>query len=108
MPLARALAVAITTSPGSVRQNLERVRERVERGDELARSLAEEPALFSPLYVGIVRAGEKGGALGTAFQRLGAHLEREDDLRSKLVSMSIYPAMLCIVGILSVLVLVLS
>jgi general secretion pathway protein F len=107
MPLARALAVAATTSPASVRQNLERVRERVERGDELARALAEEPTLFSPLYVGVVRAGEKGGALGTAFQRLAAHLEREDDLRSKLVSMSIYPAMLCVVGLASVLVLVL-
>jgi general secretion pathway protein F len=107
MPLARALAVATATSPNSVRQNLERVRERVERGDELARALAEEPALFTPLYIGIVRAGEKGGALGTAFQRLATHLEREDDLRSKLVSMSIYPVMLCLVGFASVLVLVL-
>jgi type II secretory pathway component PulF len=90
-----------------VRESLERVRERVERGDELARALAEEPRLFSPLYVGVVRAGEKGGALGSAFQRLSAHLEREDDLRSKLLSMSIYPALLCLVGIASVLVLVL-
>jgi type II secretory pathway component PulF len=90
-----------------VRQNLERVRERVERGDELARALAEEGALFTALYVGVIRAGEKGGAIGTAFERLAAHLEREDDLRSKLLSMSIYPAMLCVVGVASVLVLVL-
>jgi general secretion pathway protein F len=107
MPLSRALTVAAATAPASVRQNLERVRERVERGDELARALAEEPVLFSPLYVGVVRAGEKGGALGTAFLRLAAHLEREDDLRSKLVSMSIYPVMLCLVGLASVMVLVL-
>jgi type II secretory pathway component PulF len=107
MPLSRALTVAATSVPPSWRPSVERVRERVERGDELARALAEEPALFSPLYVGVVRAGEKGGALGTAFQRLGAHLEREDELRSKLVSMSIYPAMLCFVGLASVMVLVL-
>jgi type II secretory pathway component PulF len=107
MPLARALTVAAATAPASVRQNLDRVRERVERGDELARALAEEPALFSPLFVGVVRAGEKGGALGTAFQRLATHLEREDELRSKLLSMSIYPVMLCVVGLVSVLVLVL-
>jgi type II secretory pathway component PulF len=107
MPLSRALAVSAATAPTSVRQHLERVRERVERGDELARALAEEPMLFSALYVGVVRAGEKGGALGTAFLRLAAHLEREDDLRSKLVSMSIYPVMLCLVGLASVMVLVL-
>jgi general secretion pathway protein F len=107
MPLSRALTVAAATAPTSVRQNLERVRERVERGDELARALAEEPVLFSPLYVGVVRAGEKGGALGTAFLRLAAHLEREDELNSKLVSMSIYPVMLCVVGLASVMVLVL-
>src|SRR4029453_3224906 len=56
MPLSRALAVSAATAPASGRQTLERVRERVERGDELARSLAEEPLLFSPLYVGVVRA----------------------------------------------------
>jgi general secretion pathway protein F len=107
MPLARALAVSTTTAPASIRPQLTRVRERVERGDELARSLSEEQGLFSPLYIGVVRAGEKGGDLGSAFERLAAHLEREDELRSRLVSMSIYPVMLSLIGLASVLVLVL-
>lgn len=107
MPLARALQAAVATVPASYRPVLDGVRVRVERGDELAVSLAEHPRLFSPLYVGVVRAGEKSGALDDAFERLAAHLEREDELRSKLVSMSIYPVMLGLVGIASVLVLVL-
>jgi len=107
MPLSRALTVAIATTPPVIRPSLERVRERVERGDELARALGEEPTTFSPLYVGVIRAGEKGGALSAAFERLAAHLEREDQLRSKLVSMSIYPVLLALVGLASVLVLVL-
>jgi general secretion pathway protein F len=107
MPLARALSVAASTSSPSIRPALDRVRERVERGEELARSLSEEPGLFNPLYAGMVRAGEKGGALARAFERLGTYLEREDELRSKLVSMSIYPVMLTLVGIASVMVLVL-
>lgn len=107
MPLARALTVATATAPANIRPNLTRVRERVERGDEMARALAEEPAVFSPLYVGVVQAGERGGSLGSAFGRLGEHLEREDRLRSKLLSLSIYPAMLVFVGFLSVLVLLL-
>jgi type II secretory pathway component PulF len=107
MPLARALAAGTTAAPGSVRPTLESVRSKVERGEELAGALASHPDLFSSLYVGIVRAGEKSGSLDTAFQRLTDHLERESELRSKLVSMSIYPALLGLVGIGAVLVLVL-
>jgi general secretion pathway protein F len=107
MPLARALAAGAATAPSSIRPVLDAVRVRVERGDELAASLAEHPAYFSPLYIGIVRAGERSGSLASAFERLGAHLEREAELRSKLVSMSIYPALLAAVGAGAVLILVL-
>ena len=107
MPLARALTVAASTAPLSIRPALGRVRERVERGDSIARAIGEERSFFDPLYVGVVQAGERGGSLAPAFGRLASHLEREDRLRSKLLSMSIYPAMLMLVGFASVLVLVL-
>lgn len=107
MPLARALAAGSASAPAGVRPILEAVRVRVERGDELAAALAEHPRVFSPLYIGVVRAGERSGALDSAFERLAAHLEREDELRSKLVSMSIYPILLGLVGLGAVLVLML-
>jgi len=107
MPLARALAAGTLAAPESVRPTLEAIRSKVDRGEELASALAEHPGLFSSLYVGMVRAGEKSGSLDTAFQRLGEHLERESELRSKLVSMSIYPVLLGLVGIAAILVLVL-
>jgi type II secretory pathway component PulF len=107
MPLSRALKAASTSLPESARPAFDAVRARVERGDELYAALAEHPRHFSPLYIGVVRAGEKSGALDEAFSRLAAHLEREHELRSKLVSMSIYPVMLALVGIASVAVLVL-
>jgi general secretion pathway protein F len=106
MPLARALAAAAAVSPASVRAPLDAVRSRVERGDELAAALAAHPTLFSPLYVGVVRAGEKSGSLDAAFERLAGYLERDAELRAKIVSMSIYPAMLGLVGVASVIVLV--
>jgi general secretion pathway protein F len=107
MPLARALSAGATAASESVRPALEAVRSRVERGEELASALAEHPHLFSSLYVGMVRAGEKSGSLDHAFQRLTDHLERDGELRSKLLSMSIYPALLALVGAAAVLVLVL-
>ncbi|MEX0892849.1 MAG: type II secretion system F family protein [Gemmatimonadota bacterium] len=107
MPLARALAAATTASPERLRPALDAVRRRVERGETLASALGEHPRLFSSLYIGVVQAGEKSGTLNTAFERLARHLERQDALRSKLVSMSIYPALLAVVGAASVAVLVL-
>lgn len=107
MPLSRALKAASASLPDSARPVFEAVRARVERGDELHAALAEHPRHFSSLYVGVVRAGEKSGALDDAFARLASHLERDHELRSKLVSMSIYPAMLALVGIASVCMLVL-
>ena len=107
MPLAKALAAGATTAPPSVRPTLDAVRAKVERGEELAAALAEHPRLFTSLYVGIVRAGEKSGALDQAFVRLADHLERESELRSKLISMSIYPVLLAMVGAAAVAVLVL-
>jgi len=107
MPLARALGAGTTAAPESVRPALESIRSKVERGEELAAALGEHPRLFSSLYVGLVRAGEKSGSLDNSFERLTAHLERDGELRSKLVSMSIYPVLLGLVGLAAILVLVL-
>jgi general secretion pathway protein F len=107
MPLARALSAGTAAAPASVRPALDSVRSRVERGEELADALSFHPQLFSSLYVGLVRAGEKSGSLDNAFQRLSEHLERQGELRSKLVSMSIYPLLLGLVGFGAILVLVL-
>jgi type II secretory pathway component PulF len=106
MPLSKALRAAVTTSPEAARPMLDTIRARVERGDELASALAEHPRVFSPFYIGIVRAGEKSGELDGAFQRLVTHLERQEELNSKLISMSIYPALLAVVGIAAVTLLV--
>ena len=61
MPLARALAAAANVATGRVATALEAVRERVERGEGVAAALSHHPDLFSPVYLGLVRAGEKSG-----------------------------------------------
>src|SRR6187551_4137920 len=61
MPLTQALAAAATVSAGDVRAAVHAIRDRVEHGETLATALAEHGALFPPLYVGLVRAGERSG-----------------------------------------------
>lgn len=106
MPLIQALGAAAGVATGDVRAALQAVRGRVERGDSLAAALAEHEHLFSPLYVGLVRAGERSGTLDAAFARLAAQLERQEQLTAKLLSAAIYPMLLAVAGTIAVIVLV--
>src|SRR5262245_21130132 len=105
MPLAQALNAASGVASGDVRAAVQEVRGRVERGETLSSALAQHRKLFSPLYVGLVRAGEKSGDLDSAFARLATQLERDEQLRGKVLSASIYPMLLATAGTLAVTVL---
>ncbi len=107
MPLARALGTSANVATGELSEVVQAVRSRVERGDSVATALAEHPGFFSPLYVGLVRAGERSGDLAGAFKRLAEQLEREEQLRARLLSASIYPLVLASLGGLAVVVLLL-
>lgn len=105
MPLAQSLNAATGVSSGEVRTALQEVRARVERGEMLSAALAGYPRLFPPMYIGVVRAGEKSGDLDSAFSRLAIQLERDELLRGRVLSAAIYPLLLATAGTMAVTVL---
>ncbi len=107
LPLARSLDAAARLSSGTIATALGDVRSRVERGDSVAAAMAAHSDLFPPHYIGLVRAGERAGDLGTAFTRLADQLEREATLRNRLLSAALYPIILTVAGGGAVLVLLL-
>ncbi|HEY0036025.1 MAG TPA: type II secretion system F family protein [Longimicrobium sp.] len=107
LPLARALKVSMHVASPELAGALARVLASIERGETLASALGQHPDFFPPLYVGIVRAGERSGTLADAFSRLALHLENEEELRARLVSAMIYPLILACMGGLAVAVLLL-
>lgn len=107
MPLARSLAAAAGLATPDLAVALDAVRRRVERGESFADALAAHPSYFPPLYIGLVRAGERSGDLVGSLARLSEQLEREELLRAKLLSASIYPLILAVAGGVSVTVLLL-
>jgi type II secretory pathway component PulF len=107
MPLARALDAASGVAEGEVKAAVQDIRERVERGDTMSTALGSHPSLFSPLYIGLVRAGERSGDLDAAFARLATQLERDELLRGRITSAAIYPLILATAGTSAVLVLML-
>jgi general secretion pathway protein F len=67
-------------------------------GKRFSSLLGEQPDVFPPLYVGIVRAAEGTSDLPRALQRYVDYQERIDTVRNKLISSAIYPSILLVVG----------
>lgn len=73
------------------------VRDAVQKGDTLARAMAEYPKIFPDIMVQMVTAGEASGSLEVAFDRLGLQFEKEAHLKSLIIKSMIYPIVLIIV-----------
>lgn len=105
--LDRALRfVAETSASRRRRAVIERVRERLRSGSSLAAALSAEPASFPRLYIGLVRAGEAGGNLGETLERLARLLERQRSLSLTIRSALVYPTILVVAGLGSIIFLV--
>ncbi|MBV8935380.1 MAG: type II secretion system F family protein [Alphaproteobacteria bacterium] len=101
--LDRALRFVVeNTRDARARAILGNVRDKVRSGSSLAAALAAEPRSFSKLYIGLVRAGEAGGTLPATLDRLASLLERERSLSANLRSALIYPALLIVAAIGSI------
>ena len=75
-----------------IRTALRAVRSDVERGETLSRALAKHPNVFPTMVEHMVEAGEVGGALEQVLDRLAVQYEGEHELRQKVVSALMYPA----------------
>lgn len=106
VPLDRALSIAseLTTS-ASFRSLVQEILRSIKGGKSMADSLEAHPSQFSDLYVNMVRAGEASGSLGQIFERLTVFERSRDELRNYIISSMIYPALLALVGLGSVVVL---
>jgi general secretion pathway protein F len=74
------------------------VRERVKEGSSLAVALAQYPAVFSEIYINMVRAGEASGTLDGMLLRLADYLEYQVKLRNQLVASLTYPVFMVVIG----------
>lgn len=98
------ILVAVAESP-AVEALLGRVLEAIRGGATLADSLEAEGAPFGRLYVSMVRAGEAGGSLDVVLSRLSEYMIRARELRASISSAMVYPAILLVISLLSLVVL---
>ncbi|MGE8318195.1 MAG: type II secretion system F family protein [Comamonas sp.] len=102
LALDNALRVLIDMSyKDSMRELLQGVLEAVKGGVPLSKALTQHHELFGDFYINMVRSGEASGQMSGVLARLVEHLERQRALKESVVSATIYPMILVVVAILS-------
>ena len=105
--LERALGIVVELSGRPAIQTLfQNILEEVRGGAALSDTLEKRADQFPPSYVSMIRAGEIGGALPVVFDRLATYMESAHASRENLRSALIYPILLLVMAILSVVVMV--
>lgn len=94
--------LAEQTASKKLRAAVQTIGEDIEGGTPLWEAIARHPHIFTKIYISMIRAGELGGVLDSVLERLGDHLEREQEINSKVKSASIYPTIISIFAVLVV------
>lgn len=105
VPIVQSLQILqYQVSSEGLRKIIMELTQKVESGDSLSSAMSQYPKVFSPLYVNLVRSAELSGTLDDAFNYLANQLEKDYDMRSKVIGAMMYPAFivgaLVIVGFL--------
>lgn len=105
--LDRALGILVNLAGAGSRVGglASRVLEQVKGGAQLSQALESQDGVFSRFYLNLVRAGELGGAMESTLERLAEYLERSKELRDTVTTALIYPLLLLIMSMASLLVL---
>jgi general secretion pathway protein F len=103
LPLDRALKVLIDMAAlPQMHQLLSEMLTAVKGGKALSQAMAPHEELFGTFYISMVRSGEASGQLSAVLDRLVEYLENAKSNRDSVVSALIYPTILLVVSVLSI------
>ncbi len=66
----------------------------IDNGHSLADSLAIHPKIFDAFYINMIRVGEESGTLEENFKHLAQQLEKNYDLKRKIIAAMLYPGII--------------
>jgi type II secretory pathway component PulF len=100
VPLSRALTILYreTTDPAASKKWRE-VHDLVVDGVSLSDAMSRSPETFPSVYTAMVEAGETGGFLDLVLEQIAEFQARDKELRGKVISAMIYPAVLMFLAI---------
>jgi len=103
LSLLKALTIlSEQTENKKLARTLNIVRSQVETGSSLSEALAKHEAVFPPLMIHLVRAGEVGGFLEGALESVAVTFEKDVKLTSTIKSAMTYPVVVLVMAIVAV------
>ncbi|MFM2161405.1 MAG: type secretion system protein GspF [Pseudomonadota bacterium] len=103
VPVAESLGALVDqTEKAKLRVVLSKVREDVNGGRTLGDAMSAHPKVFDTLYISMIKAGERSGALGQVLERLSKFADESVRLQGQVVSALAYPALMASVGSLMI------
>ncbi|MCR5120714.1 MAG: type II secretion system F family protein [Lachnospiraceae bacterium] len=97
----RALMVVQDEEKGLLADAVRRTYEGVRRGKSLSLSMRKDELVFTSELVSLIYVTEQTGRIEYAFHRMAEKFDRQSEIESKLVTASIYPAIVMIVFVIS-------
>jgi general secretion pathway protein F len=89
---------ALALRQDHTRTVLQNILQSLQQGKSFSAALERQPEVFPPLYIATVKAAERTGDLGNALSRYIAYDNQVSLLKKKIISASIYPMLLIVVG----------
>jgi type IV pilus assembly protein PilC len=106
IPILDAIAVlGDEASRAAVRRVMEQIGDDLRTGSTFSEAVDRHPADFPDFYRGILRSAELTGRLDTVLDQLAVYLERDLEARRKIKAALIYPAVVAIMAVGTVVVL---
>jgi type IV pilus assembly protein PilC len=108
LPLVQCLDILVSQQENIwFKKVLTQVKVDVESGKTFADALSKHTAVFNPLFVNLVAAGETGGILDTIMSRLAGQIEKSVKLTKQIKGALFYPGAVMTVAVGAVTVLLL-
>ncbi|MFZ2125153.1 MAG: type II secretion system F family protein [Candidatus Saccharimonadales bacterium] len=98
LPLAQSFSTVLEQTENKKLQSIiQEIMASVEGGKTLAESFGKYPAVFDPVFLALVGAGEMSGTLDESLQRIAAQQEKDAAVMSKIKGALTYPIIVLVV-----------
>ena len=102
IPLHQALLYYGETNDGDLPLIIRKVATDVASGHTFSNAMRPFPQVFSPIYVALAEMGEQSGQIVTAYRRMADLMERQTNMRKKVISALTYPCVLLVVSMAAI------
>lgn len=92
LPLPRSLKIlSEQTKNQKFKEAIRDVSEQITKGESFSKALSRHSDIFSELFQNMIKVGEEAGTLEEVLKVLTEQMERENEMKSKIIGAMIYP-----------------